>query len=71
MPQRPSSVMPRRVPLPAIVQTLWSLFEMDSFLRFCLTRFEGEKMLTFRIVGFGEVVERARPGADPRGLHRR
>ncbi len=48
--------MPRRVPLPAIVQTLWSLFGMDSFLRFCLTRFEGEKMLTFRIVGFGKVV---------------
>ncbi len=51
-----SSGMPRRVPLPAVVQTLWSLFGMDSFLRFCLARFEGERMLTFRIVGFGDVV---------------
>lgn len=48
--------MPRRVPLPAVAQTLWSLFGMDSFLRFCLTRFPGERMLTFRIAGFGEVV---------------
>jgi cytochrome P450 len=47
---------PRRVPLPATVQTLWSLFGMDSFLRFCLERYPDEKMLSFRIVGFGEVV---------------
>lgn len=51
-----SDGLPRRVPLPAIVQTLWSLFGMDSFLRFCLKRFPGEKMLAFRIVGFGDVV---------------
>ncbi len=48
--------LPRRVPLPAIVQTLWSLFGLDSFGRFCLTCFPDEKMLTFRIVGFGEMV---------------
>jgi hypothetical protein len=48
--------MPRRIPLPAIVQTLWSLFGMDSFLQFCLKRFADEKMLTFRIVGIGELV---------------
>ena len=48
--------MPRRVPLPAIVQTLWSLFGMESFVQFSLERYRGEKMLTFRIVGFGEVV---------------
>jgi cytochrome P450 len=51
-----ASRLPQRVPLPAIVQTLWSVVGMDSFIRFCLARFVGERMLTFRIVGFGEVV---------------
>jgi cytochrome P450 family 135 len=48
--------MPRRVPLPALAQTLWALFGVDSFRQFCLTHFAEEKMLTFRILGLGEVV---------------
>ncbi|HEY5261377.1 MAG TPA: cytochrome P450 [Solirubrobacteraceae bacterium] len=50
------SEMPRRVPLPAAAQTLWSLFDMDSFLEYCLKRYAHERMLTFRILGFGDIV---------------
>jgi cytochrome P450 len=52
----PVDGLPRRVPLPGVAQALWSLFGMDSFTRFCLWRYPGEKMITFRIAGFGEVV---------------
>ena len=48
--------LPRRVPLPAVAQTLWSVFGMDSFVRFCLVRYPAERMLSFRIVGVGYVV---------------
>lgn len=48
--------MPRRVRLPALVQTLWVLFGMDSFARHAYERYPDEKMLTFRVVGFGDVV---------------
>jgi cytochrome P450 family 135 len=48
--------LPPRVPLPALVQTAWSLFGMDSFARFCLARYPREKMLTFRVLGIGDVV---------------
>ncbi len=48
--------LPRRVPLPTIVQTLWALFGMESFARFCTRRFPAERMLTFRVAGFGDVV---------------
>jgi cytochrome P450 family 135 len=48
--------LPRRVPLPALVQTLWSIFGMDSFVRFSLEQYPQEKMLAFRIVGIGDVV---------------
>jgi cytochrome P450 len=48
--------LPRRVRLPAVVQTLWSVFGMDSFVQFCLDRYPQEKMLAFQIVGIGDVV---------------
>ena len=48
--------LPRRVPLPAVAQTLWSVFGMDSFVRFCLVRYPAERMLSLRIVGVGYVV---------------
>ena len=44
------------MPLPALAQTLWSVFAMDSFIQFCLRRFPGEPMIAFRIAGFGEIV---------------
>jgi cytochrome P450 len=52
----PVDRLPRRVPLPAVAQTLWSVFGMDSFVRFCLVRYPEERMLSFRIVGVGDVV---------------
>ena len=52
----PAGGLPRRVPLPSIVQTLWLLFGMDSFRQFCLKRFPEEGMLTFRFLGFGDIV---------------
>lgn len=48
--------LPRRVPLPATVQTLWSVFGMDSFVQFCIKRYPDEKLLAFRIIGIGDVV---------------
>ncbi len=48
--------LPRRVPLPAVAQTLWTVFGMDSFVRYCLVRYPEERMLSFRIVGVGHVV---------------
>ncbi len=48
--------LPRRVGLPTIVQTLWAVFGTDSFVQFCFERYADEKMLTFRILGFGVVV---------------
>ena len=48
--------LPRRVPLPAVVQTLWSMLAMDSFVRHCLRRYPDDSMLTFRILGLGTVV---------------
>jgi cytochrome P450 family 135 len=48
--------LPRRVPLPAVAQTLWLVFGMDSFIRFCLVHYPAEGMLSFRIVGLGDVV---------------
>ncbi len=42
--------------MPAIVQTLWSLFGTDSFHQSCRKRFPGEKLVTFRVLGIGEVV---------------
>jgi cytochrome P450 family 135 len=52
----PVEKLPKRVPLPMIVQTLWSLMAMDSFVQFCFRRFPDERMLTCRILGFGNVV---------------
>ena len=51
-----SGPQPPRVPLPALAQTLWSVFAMDSFIQFCLRRFPGEPLIAFRIAGFGEIV---------------
>lgn len=48
--------MPRRVTLPAVAQTLWAQFGMDSFLAYCLKRYADERMLTFRLLGFGDIV---------------
>jgi hypothetical protein len=48
--------LPRRVGLPAVVQTLWLLFGMDSFVRYAYERYPDEEMLTFRLLGFGDVV---------------
>src|SRR6185437_9211557 len=48
--------LPRRVRLPAVVQTLWSVFGMDSFVQFCLDRYPQERMFAFRIMGIGNVV---------------
>jgi len=50
------SGLPRRVRLPAVVQTLWAVFGTDSFVRFCLERYPDEKMLTLRVMGYGELV---------------
>jgi cytochrome P450 len=52
----PVDGLPRRVPLPAIVQTLWSVFGMDSFVQFCIKRYPDEKLLAFRIIGIGDVI---------------
>jgi len=48
--------LPRRVRLPAIVQTLWLVFGMDSFARHLYERYPDEEMLTARVLGFGDVV---------------
>jgi cytochrome P450 family 135 len=48
--------LPRDVRLPAVAQTAWSIFGMDSFVRFCLKRYPDESMLAFRILGLGNVV---------------
>lgn len=48
--------LPRRIRLPAVAQTLWLVFGMDSFIRFCLMRYSSEGMLSFRIVGLGDMV---------------
>jgi cytochrome P450 len=48
--------LPRRVRLPAVVQTLWLLFGMDSFVRHMYERYPDDEMLTFRVLGFGDVV---------------
>ncbi len=47
---------PRRVRLPTLVQTLWSVFGMESFVEFALRRYPGEAMLSFRLAGIGDVV---------------
>jgi cytochrome P450 len=48
--------LPRRVRLPAVVQTLWSVIGMDSFTQFCLDHNPEGRMLAFRITGIGDVV---------------
>lgn len=42
--------------MPALAQTLWSVFGMESFVEFALRRYPNEKMLSFRLVGLGDVV---------------
>ena len=48
--------LPRRIRLPAIAQTLWSVFGMESFVEFCIKRYPDDGMLAFRITGIGDVV---------------
>jgi cytochrome P450 len=48
--------LPRRIRLPGIVLTTWAILGMNSFREFCLRRYPDEKMLTVKIVGFGDVV---------------
>lgn len=48
--------LPRPVRLPTLVQTLWSVFGMESFVEFSLRRYPGEAMLSFRLAGIGDVV---------------
>jgi cytochrome P450 family 135 len=48
--------LPRRIRLPGAVLTLWAILGMNSFRQFCLKRYPDEKLLTVKIVGFGDVV---------------
>jgi cytochrome P450 family 135 len=48
--------LPLRVRLPAVAQTLWLVFGMDSFARYVYDRYPEEGMLTARVLGFGDVV---------------
>jgi len=48
--------LPRGVGLPALIQTVWSVAAMDSFVRFSLKRYSRERMLAFRVLGVGNVV---------------
>jgi cytochrome P450 len=48
--------MPRHIELPAIVQGLWAVFGMDSFIRYCSNRYTGESVLIAKVPGLGEVV---------------
>jgi hypothetical protein len=48
--------LPLRVRLPAVAQTLWLVFGMDSFVRYVYDRYPEEGMLTARVLGFGDVV---------------
>ena len=48
--------LPRRIRLPGIVQTLWYVLGVESFLELAIKRYESEGMITFRISGIGDVV---------------
>ena len=48
--------LPRGIRLPATVQTLWSVFGVESFVELAIKRYASDGMVTFRISGIGDVV---------------
>jgi cytochrome P450 len=48
--------LPQGIRLPAIVQTLWSVFGVDSFVELAVKRYASQGMVAFRISGIGDVV---------------